>query len=131
MMILADREHAEAATEDAFRSLRLDEKAQRDSGHPRTQLLRLVYAAAERRAIARASCSSLPAPLIHAPPTERQALVLCLHGVTCAALDASEGAPPGTAALRLHRALKRARGKRSAHRRPDAGPEARHAPGTA
>jgi hypothetical protein len=118
MMILADREHAEAATEDAFRSLRNDEKARGDAGQLRTHLLRLVYAAAKTRATARAPRAPLPALLTHAPLSEHQALVLCLHGVTCAALDASEGAPPGTAALRLHRALRQARSERSAHRRP-------------
>ena len=123
--------HAEAATEDAFRSLRYDEEAQGDPGRLRTHLLRLAYAAATGRATARAPSPPLPALLTHAPLTEHQALVLCLHGVTCAALDASEGAPPGTAALRLHRALRQARGERSAHRRRHPADEARHDPDAA
>ena len=116
MMILANQGLAEAATEEAFRSLRHDEKTRGEAGPLRTRLLQLVYAAAHSRVIGRPSLPlPNPAALINAlPAIERQALVLCLHGVTLAALDASEGAPPGTAALNLHRALKRLRHARSA-----------------
>ena len=114
MTILANQSHAEAATEEAFRSLRHDEKARGEAGQ-RTRLLQLVYTAANSRVTGRPSVPPRhPAALINAlPPSEREVLVLCLHGVPCAALDASEGARPGTAALHLHRALRLVRHARS------------------
>lgn len=116
MLILGNPVRAEAATEEAFGSLWYDDKARGEAGQLRTRLLQLVYAAADSRVSGRPSLPLLhPAALIKAlPSSERQALALCLHGVTCAALDASEGAPPGTAALHLHRALERVRSARSA-----------------
>ncbi len=116
MMILANQRQAEAAVEEAFRSMQCDENATGQAGqHLRIRLLQLVYAAAIRRVVERPSYPSLhPAALIHAlPPNERQALALCLHGVTCAALDAAERAPLGTSAMRLHRALSLVRQARS------------------
>jgi hypothetical protein len=116
MLILGNPGRAEAATEEAFRALRYDEKARDEAGQLRTRLLQLVYAAAVSRVTKRPSLPLLhPAALINAlPSSERQALALCLHGVTCAALDAAEDAPTGSAALQLHRALKRVRSARSA-----------------
>ena len=108
MMLTADQGRAEAAIEEAFRILQYDADVPVVADERlRLRLLQLVYAAAIKHEAERPVRPSLhPAASVNAlPPGARQVLALCLHGVTCAALDASERSRPGTSILRLHRAL--------------------------
>lgn len=112
-VLLADELAAADAVAEAFSELRHRSRLRREPrARQGTLLLRGVYRAAsaalERRPLAAGSDDRRPS-LSGLPPAEREALLLCMHGVSCTELAATGRMSRAEVAGALTRALRHAR----------------------
>ncbi len=102
LALLADEAAAADAVAEAFGSLCRRSRLRREPRtRQRTLLLRAVY-----RAAAAHDRGTLLSGL---PPEEREALLLCVHGVSCAELAATGRTSKAEVAAQVSRALRRVR----------------------
>lgn len=113
LAILADEEAAADAVVDTFRTLRRRRGPSGGSdAQQRMLLLRGVYrtaTAARARRPADPAGTGRGALLDAIPPQQREALLLCMHGVSCTELATTERTSAAVIAVRLERALRHLR----------------------
>lgn len=113
LVVLADEEAAADAVVDAFRTLcRRPGESGGSDAQQRMLLLRCVYrtaAAARARRPADPEATGRGALLDGIPPEQREALLLCMHGVSCTELATTERTSAAVIAARLELALRHLR----------------------